>query len=230
MNVAATPPWVKWLALVLVGLIAGLIVRDRLQRPPEAVPDPLQVGPTIFPVWLPGEQRSRAGAPKTDPAAGVRTKGSVELQDRNARAHLHLSVRAVLTSPARDTSECREVWKLLRRNGISIGTLPKVYEALFEMDAMMRVEQGPKGNLLVNNEEFDGNDPKHVEAIKSYKELRMFQLGQDVVQDLQGMPPEEIALLLQIKPKVRFRGTTLPGPADDRSLTLEDLPPEYREP
>jgi hypothetical protein len=106
----------------------------------------------------------------------------------------------------------------------------RVYETLFEMNAMSRVEESPTGKVLVNDESLDKSDPKHLEALKHVKEMHAFRFEHDIKQELPDLPADELAYLLSIRPNVRFRGSAISSTDLSTFLSLEDLPVAYRVP
>lgn len=151
-------------------------------------------------------------------------------EGRNERASIHFAVLGLLNSPAKDTPECIEVWNVLQRNGVSIGSLARVYGTLFEMNAMSRVEESPSGKLMINGESFDKADPKHVEAINNYKAMQAFRFEDSLRRELPGLPPDEMNRLLSLRPTVPYRGGSIPKADLSRFLSLDDLPAAYRFP
>lgn len=135
-----------------------------------------------------------------------------------------------MASPAKDTAECLEVWSVLKRNGFPLNSLDRVYQALYERERLNRVETSSKGKLLVNDEEFDPSDPKHLEAIAHHKNLLLFHTENAIKNELTGLPPDEFEQLLRIRPTVPFRGDWSSNPNDAPLLTLDDLPLAYRMP
>jgi hypothetical protein len=114
-------------ALIIGCVAVGLLIRIRSQdfRSPQVPQSIVQID-AVDPGLAMGSGRNPAILDPTrrpTPASQTRVLGASD--DRNERASVHIAVFGLLNSPAKETPECLEIWNVLRRNGVPIGSLAR---------------------------------------------------------------------------------------------------------